>query len=242
MNLLLLESSDLEAPDLASIAISRYAARQDWWPPQPGRRLRVGLRDGLMGDGCVEAVDDTRVLIRFTVNRAPPPALPLVLLLALPRPKMLRRILRASAELGIKHIHLINATRVEKSFWQSPLLQADSLHRALREGLEQACDSMMPQLQLHPRLRPFVEDELPAIAQDSERILAHPGAAPMPNATRRRAVTLGIGPEGGFSAFELDLFQRAGFQPMSLGPRILRCETALPVCIATLFPGGGLCG
>ena len=122
MNLLLLAATEIAAPGLAEVALARYPARAGWWPPQPGRQLLLGLRDGLIGEGVVEHVGEQRARIRFTLDRAPPPALPLTLLLALPRPKMLRRVLRTAAEIGIKHIWLINSSRVEKSYWQSPLL------------------------------------------------------------------------------------------------------------------------
>ena len=148
MNLLLLAATDIVAPGLASVALSRYPARAGWWPPQPGRQLLLGLRDGLIGEGVVEHVGEQRARIRFTLDRAPPPALPLTLLLALPRPKMLRRVLRTAAEIGIKRIWLINSSRVEKSYWQSPLLAPAMLEGYLAAGLEQACDTVLPRVEL----------------------------------------------------------------------------------------------
>ena len=221
MNLLLLAAAEIAAPGLAEVALSRYPARAGWWPPQPGRRLLVGLRDGLLGEGVVEHVGEQRARIRFTLDRAPPPALPLTLLLALPRPKMLRRVLRTAAEIGIKHIWLINSSRVEKSYWQSPLLAPPMLDAYLAAGLEQACDTVLPRVELRQRLRPFVEDELPAIA---------PAGA--------GHVTLAMGPEGGFTNFEIALLGGAGFASRTLGRRVLRVETALPVLAANLFPAG----
>ena len=89
---------------------------------------------------------------------------------------MLRRVLRSIAELGIKRLCLVNAARVEKSYWQSPLLRGAALRHYLVAGLEQACDTVLPEVVSHPRLRPFVEDELPAISKGCERLLAHPAA------------------------------------------------------------------
>jgi len=236
MNLLLLAATEIVAPGRAEVALSRYPARAGWWPPEPGRRLQVGLRDGLLGDGLVEDVREGRALISFTLDRPPPRALPLTLLLALPRPKMLRRVLRSAAELGIKRIWLLNSSRVEKSYWQSPLLAAPMLEGYLAAGLEQACDTVLPRVELRKRLRPFVEDELPAIAAGSQRLVAHPAAgAPLAPADAGH-VTLAMGPEGGFTDFEIALLGVAGFAPCTLGPRVLRVETALPVLAANLFP------
>lgn len=241
MNLLLLAPEELREPGLAAVAFSRHPPRTGLWPPAPGRRLRVGLRDGLIGEGTVEALDAAHALIRFTLDVPPPPALPLALVLALPRPKMLRRVLRGAAELGIKQIWLVNAWRVDKSYWQSPLLAPAALDSWLRDGLEQAIDTVLPTVALRPRLRPFVEDELPEIASDTQRIIAHPAAAAAMTAAAGGRVTLAIGPEGGFSEFELQLFRDAGFSPASLGARVLRVETALPVLAANLFPATHRC-
>jgi 16S rRNA (uracil1498-N3)-methyltransferase len=237
MNLLLLEPEDLLQPDLAAVSTSRYPARAGWWPPPAGGHMRVAMRDGLLGEACVERVDAERIHLRFALDRPPPPPLPLTLLMALPRPKTLRRVLRTAAELGIKQIYLINAARVEKSYWQTPLLRAQASRAALRDGLEQVCDSRMPALHLRPRLRPFVEDELGVIAAHGEKIIAHPAADRPLHAVQSGHITLAIGPEGGFSAFEVQMFERAGFTPASLGPRVLRAETALPVLCSTLFAG-----
>jgi 16S rRNA (uracil1498-N3)-methyltransferase len=48
------------------------------------------------------------------------------------------------------------------------------------------------------------------------------------------ALTLLIGPEGGFNAAEIELACRGGFIPLSLGPRILRTETAALAAVAIL--------
>lgn len=236
MNLLLLEREDLLAEDFAVVDAARYPVRGELWPPQPGRRLRVGLSGGLLGEAIVERVAQGGVYLRFACHAAAPPPLPLILVLALPRPKMLRRVLRSIAELGIKRLCLVNAARVEKSYWQSPLLQGAALRQYLVAGLEQACDTVLPEVSLHPWLRPFVEDELAALSKGCERLLAHPAAPEPGRAAHGRKVALAVGPEGGLTDFEVALFGNAGFSAFTLGPRILRVETALPALAATLFP------
>jgi RsmE family RNA methyltransferase len=196
--------------------------------------LRAGLRDGPVGSARVERVEDGHIHLSLALSAPPPPALPLRLLLALPRPKMLRRVLRSATELGIKQICLLNSSRVEKSYWSSPLLEPARLDGCLVAGLEQACDTVLPRVTLCPRFRPFVEDELPSLARASRCLVAHPGVAAAAPRSLTGAVTLAIGPEGGFTDFELGLLGAAGFSAFALGTRTLRVETALPALVAAL--------
>jgi RsmE family RNA methyltransferase len=108
------------------------------------------------------------------------------------------------------------------------------LHQRLL-GLEQAKDTMLPELHLRRLLRPFAEDELPELAKDSLALVAHPGSPePCPRQVSG-PVTLAIGPEGGFIPAEVELLARAGFRPVDLGPRILRVETAVAALAARLY-------
>jgi RsmE family RNA methyltransferase len=83
--------------------------------------------------------------------------------------------------------------------------------------------------------RPFVEKELPSIARDSLALVAHPVAARECPRAVTQPVTLAIGPEGGFIAQEIESLARVGFEPVSLGERVLRVETAVAALIARLF-------
>ena len=168
------------------------------------------------------------------LDQPAPDPLPLTLLLALPRPKMLKRILQATSALGVKTIYLMNSYRVDKSFWGSPLLQPDKLREQLALGLEQACDTLLPEVHLRPRFKPFVEDELPGIVENSTAYVAHPGATTACPRQGDGRMTLAVGPEGGFIPYEVDKLQRCGFIPISLGARILRVETAVPVLLSRL--------
>ncbi|HCS65352.1 MAG TPA: 16S rRNA (uracil(1498)-N(3))-methyltransferase, partial [Cellvibrio sp.] len=106
-----------------------------------GDQLKVGLIDGNLGSGLITAFNDDSIFLDVDLQQPPPPALPLTLVLGLPRPKMMRRILQTVATLGVKQLHLINSYRVEKSYWQTPFLEAKSIHAQLILGLEQGCDT-----------------------------------------------------------------------------------------------------
>ena len=93
--------------------------------------------------------------------------------------------------------------------------------------------------------KPFVEDQLAHWAGNTRCLIAHPLSvsateqntkpcyiAPLPNS---QPTTLALGPEGGFSSYEVRKITEQGFTRISLGERILRVETAIPVAIAQLM-------
>lgn len=235
MNLILLEPSDFIGPHQVRLTDRRWQHIQQVHQAKLGESLRVGLINGLMGLGTVTALDTTGVTLQIALSEPPPTALPLTLVLALPRPKMLKRTLQTIASMGVKRLILVNSYRVEKSFWQSPFLQAAAIREQLLLGLEQARDTVLPEVILEKRFKPFVEDRLPALAADSLALVAHPGAYPACPRQLEQQVTLAIGPEGGWIPYEVELLTQAGFSPVQLGERILRVETAVPVLLARLF-------
>ena len=189
MNLLLLEDSDFTDPQHVRLTGRRLAHMQDIQQVSAGDTLRVGRINGLMGRGSVLELDSRSALLHIELSEAPPAKLPLTLLLAMPRPKMFRRTLQHCATLGVPRIVLLNSYRVEKSFWQTPFLQPEVIRENLLLGLEQARDTILPEIELHPRFRPFVEDELPARLKRAPGLLAQPDAperAGIPHATDPR--------------------------------------------------------
>lgn len=199
-----------------------------------GDVLQVGVLGGRLGSARVVALDDSGLELAVTLDRDPPPPLPLVLVLALPRPKVMRRVLQAVTTLGVKRLVLVAAWRVEKSYWESPLLADAAVREELVLGLEQAGDTILPIVSLYRLFKPFVEDELPALAAGSRRLVAHPGAPSECPRAVREAVTLAIGPDGGFTEYEIEKLGAEGFEPVSLGPRILRVEQAVSALVGRL--------
>lgn len=236
MNLILLDDADFVAPDRALLTGRRLAHIRGVLKLRPGGQLRVGRVGGLLGEAEIIGLGEHAAELRVHLHRPPPPRLPLTLLLALPRPKAARRILRAVAEMGVTHVVLLNAWKVEKSYWQSPLLAPAAIRATLLEGLEQAGDTVLPRVQLAPRFKPFVEDLLPelvgALPTDTVRLLAHPGSATSCPHHLQRPALAAIGPDGGFTPYEVGKFVAAGFEPVNLGPRILRVEHAVVALIA----------
>jgi len=231
MNLILLFESDFTGERRVRLAGRRLAHVTEVHRAAVGDSLVVGLLGGKIGSGIVTRLDGEALEMDVAFDREPPPALPLTLILAVPRPKVLNRVIAGATSLGVKRIHLVNAWRVEKSYWKSPRLTEENLRLQAVLGLEQARDTVLPEMTRHRLFRPFVESFTPA----GLALVAHPGAATECPRHLETEVTLAIGPEGGFIAAEVESLERAGFTPVSIGPRILRVETAVAALVARLF-------
>lgn len=232
MNLVLLRQGDWIDADRVLLRDHRAGHIRAVLKARVGDTLRVGLLGGLCGQGLIEALDPEGARLRVALTDPPPPRHRFDIVLALPRPKMLRRILRQCAEFGIANLHLLHSARVEKSFWQSPLLQPAALEEALLAGLERSRDTIAPQVHLHRRFRPFVEDQLPGICAGRPCWLAHMEAPlALAQAPPVPAVVM-VGPEGGFVPFEIQLAEAVIARRVSLGARTLSVDTALVTVLA----------
>jgi len=136
--------------------------------------------------------------------------------------------------MGVKKIILINSKRVEQCFWLSRVLQEENLVRQLMYGLEQARDTIMPEIRLFPEFQPFFKNELPEIIKGTMPLLAHPEAPYNNFPNLGGSATLIIGPEGGFIPREVDQFLDIGCQLTSFTERILRVESIIPALLAKL--------
>ncbi|MGN7741067.1 16S rRNA (uracil(1498)-N(3))-methyltransferase [Pseudomonas sp. 22526] len=235
MNLLLLEEADFIAADRVILRDRRLTHMQEVHRAAVGDSLRVGRIGGLMGSAELLRLEAQEAELQVSLDQPPPTKLPLTLVLALPRPKMLRRVLQTVAAMGVPRLVLVNSYRVEKSFWQTPFLEPEAIREQLILGLEQARDSVLPEVVIEKRFKPFVEDRLPALVEGTLGLVGHPGQYPACPRGLDEPVTLAIGPEGGWIPYEIDLLGKSGLQPVQLGERILRVETAVTALLARLF-------
>lgn len=236
MNLVLFESAELQDGRLR-LRGRRAEHIKKILRLEVGDTLRVGMVNGKMGRGVIIAVDNSLVEVEPLLDVDPPPVPDVELILALPRPIMLKRILKQATVLGVRGIHLLRSAKVEKSFFHSPVLQPDTMRSLVQEGLEQAVDTRHPEITLHHRFKPFVEDVLPELS--GKRLIAHPGCATclsraLPAGERGESIILAIGPEGGWNDFEMECFIRQGFTGFSMGGRILHVDTAVVALLAQL--------
>ena len=235
MNLMLIKSEHIQN-NLTKIVGRQLTHMNEVQRLIKGDTVRVGEVNGAIGMGTIIAIDEQTAMIEVNLTLRPPAPLPITVILALPRPKMLRRILQTISAMGVKNVYLVNASRVEKSFWQSPLLAPESIEEQLLLGLEQSRDTLLPAVHLRKLFKPFVEDELEGIVGESTAIVAHPISEQRCPIDCQVPITLAIGPEGGFIPFEIEKLVQAGFDPVHLGRRILRVENAVPALLSRLYP------
>jgi len=244
MNLILFEPSEISADQTVHLDDRRSRHIIDVLGSQPGESLKAGIINGPVGSAEIISITEDKkraaVILRFSAEE-PVPQPPLCdLILGLVRPIMLKKIMAQAASLGVGRIFLINANRVEKSFFGASLLKDERYRTYLIEGLEQAKDTYVPQVSIHERFRPFVEDFIPTIANTYSRmLLAHPEAGEglklaVGSETSGRML-LAVGPEGGWVDFEIEKFLEQSFVPVSMGERILRTDTAVVALLAQLM-------
>lgn len=192
-----------------------------------GDVLKVGQIGGLLGTAIIRQIDDVVVLDDVHLTKKSPDKLDLTVVLALPRPKVLRRLVMDMTAMGVSQMVLMNSYRTDKSYWGSPLLAR--LDEFVLEGLQQGVDTIPPKIILAKRFKPFVEDELSAMIGDGRAMVAHPY-------TQTRLAdyladglpkVMIVGAEGGFIPYEIKLLQSVGVQAVSFGDRILRTEAAV---------------
>jgi RsmE family RNA methyltransferase len=235
LNYVLLEREDFVGENRVRVEGRRLLHIREILGSQLGDELRVGVIGGKTGRARIERVDGEAIEMEVRLEAEPLEPLPLRLVLALPRPKVLNRTIAAAASMGIREIDLINSWRVDKSYWKSPRLTTENLRKQSILGLEQAGDTILPTIRLHRLFKPFVCDELPRSIGDKLALLADPRGATEAPRNVVQPVVLAVGPEGGFIERESEAFQKIGFSAVRLGPRILRVETAIACLIGRLF-------
>ena len=236
MNIVLLAASEIRGDGHADLADARAKHLIQVLKVGVGSDRRVGVIEGPTGTATVAAIGDGRVTLECRFEKAPPARPRVDILLAVPRPKVMRRLWAPLAELGVGQIILTNADKVERDYFDTHLLREDGYRPLLITGLQQARDTHVPRVSVHKRFKVLLEDELPVLFQEGRRLMAHPDStATIAGALRKirpqERVLIAVGPEGGWNGFELALLDAHGFAPISMGPRTLATTTA---CIALL--------
>lgn len=244
MNIVLCESSEFSSDGSLVLTDTRAVHLRRVLKVAEGSLVRIGVIDGPLGVGTVTAVDERSVTLRWVLEDAVPARPRVDLLLALPRPKVMRRLWAPLAAMGVGQVILTNAEKVERDYFDSHILAPEGYRPLLLEGLQQAKDTRLPKVSIHKQFRKLVESDLDGLFPDGRRLVAHPGAGAKTIAEAVSGspegggspeglpyVLLAVGPEGGWNDFELALLAKHGFEPVSMGPRTLATTTA---CIALL--------
>ncbi len=235
MNLILLEPDELQADGTALLSGNRARHVREVLKTAPGEEIRVGVVDGPMGVATVvEDAKQLRLQCRLSDNAPPIPRVDL--LLAMPRPKVMNRLWPVLTSLGVGRILVSNAWKTERNYFDTHVLDPEHVREGLIEGLQQARDTRLPQISVHKQFKKLVEDKLDSFGPYAARLVAHPGKGAFPSEklaalAEGSRILLAIGPEGGWTPFELELLAKHGFSPVSWGPRALRTDTACAVLL-----------
>ena len=233
MNLLLVEATELAGDGTCTIAATDRRAEhlRGVLGATVGSKLRAGVLGGKLG--TAEVLSDTGALtLRLDLTDEPPEQLAVDLVVAIPRPKVLARVIETCAAFGVRRIDLTNAWRVDKSYLRSPRLATSSLAQAARLGAEQGATTRVPEIRVFERLMARFAEPFP----DITKLIAHPRTPPIEAAaTPPLPCVLAIGPEGGWIERELATFVDRGFVACSIGAPILRVESAVSAALAQLL-------
>lgn len=237
MNLLLVETGEVGVDGTIVLEDRRADHLRRIIGAAVGDSVRAGVIAGRVGKATVLADDGSRMTLALELLDPAPAPMPVELILAVPRPKVLTRTIEAAAAFGVSRIDLTNAWRVDKSYLASPRLLPDPLAYALRFGAEQGGTTHLPLLKIHDRLMGLLDERWPSAKSGAPatRLVAHPGAPPIESVSLAWPLAIAIGPEGGWIQRELDTFVERGFIPVSFGQPILRVEQALATALGQLL-------
>ena len=238
MNLILLEPDEIAADGAAILSGARARHVREVLKAEPGEEIRVGVIDGPVGTATVmEDGKELRLRCLWTGERPPVPRVDL--LLAMPRPKVMNRLWPVLASLGVGRILVCNAWKTERNYFDTHVLDPAHIRAGLIEGLQQARDTRLPQVSVHRQFRKLIEDELARLGPYAARWVAHPGTpSGFPAVPGEGRILLAVGPEGGWTPFELGLLAEHRFLPVSWGPRPLRTDTACAVLLGLAHAKG----
>jgi len=236
VNLVLVDPEELAEDGTCAVRDRRAVHLRGVLGATVGGSVRAGVVGGGLGRAELLADDGAAITLRLAITEPAPAALPIELVLAIPRPKAIARVIEAAAAFGVARIELTNAWRVDKSYLDSPKLAPDALALAARLGAEQGATTHVAPVAIHRRLMGLLDERYPA-PDGALRLIAHPGAPPIEVAVTDAAqpIVLAIGPEGGWIARELETFVARGFVPVALGAPILRVETAVAAALGQLL-------
>ena len=252
MNRILFEASEI-ADGCATFGGVRAEHVLNVLHGEVGQILKTGVVDGLVGTSKIEKIESLppspetglpqgRITVRCShEDEAVAPWVDL--LLAPPRPRAMKRLLPQLVQMGVGRIVFVGAEKVEKAFWGAQLLKEQIYRPLLLDGLMQAGTTALPTIQIEKSFRRYLENGRfeEEFASQNRRVLAHPyvkegsaGEARSFAAVARTVVA--IGPEGGWTDGEVGLLEEHAFARFSLGPRILRTDTAAIALLARLMP------
>jgi 16S rRNA (uracil1498-N3)-methyltransferase len=206
---------------------------------QPGMEADV-VAGGFVFHAVVASVSPSEVRFNLIAEVQADPALPVTLVLSIFKFDHLEWALEKATELGVAAIAPVIARRTEKHLAQAAEKRAERWRRIVHEASQQSRRSDVPLIYppelLANRARAnstatrivLAEQERGTSLRQVMEELAESARTEMPT------IELAIGPEGGWAPEEVALFDTNGWRAVSLGPRILRAETAAIAALALI--------
>ena len=202
---------------------------------EPGQIFDV-VAGGFLHRAEITTVSEDQVLFTLHEELESDAALPLHLLLAVFKFDHMEWAIEKATELGIARITPILARRTEKHLAQSALKRSERWRRIALEASKQSRRTDIPHIaDPIPLKQALAEETSPTriLLSETEQTLTLTAALQAATSSQQETDTaLAIGPEGGWTPEEMSLFTQHQWQPVTLGPRILRAETAAIAAIA----------
>lgn len=201
---------------------------------RPGEALTLCDGKGIDFEGVLETVTDRQVTVRITVSRPSQaePTLAVTLYQGLPKGDKMDWIVQKAVELGVTAVVPVATRRSVARLEGKADKKQERWQRIAAEAAGQCGRGILPAVE-----RPLSWNQaLSRLSGEPALVFYEGGGRPLRElvtpSTRRLSVF--VGPEGGFDPEEIDAIRRQGGGVATLGPRILRCETA-PLAALTLL-------
>jgi 16S rRNA (uracil1498-N3)-methyltransferase len=223
--------ADTWTPTTASLTGDQAAHLARVLRAEPGQVFDV-VAGGFLHRAEVTSASDSEVIFTLHEELESDAALPLHLLLAVFKFDHMEWAIEKATELGVAKITPILARRTEKHLALAATKRTDRWRRIALEASKQSRRTTIPNIADPTQLKPALEAEQSLtriLLSETEQSLTLTTAL---TATPLSDTALAIGPEGGWTPEEISLFTIYSWQPVTLGPRILRAETAAIAAIA----------
>ncbi|MBN2694071.1 16S rRNA (uracil(1498)-N(3))-methyltransferase [bacterium] len=226
MNMVLFEKNDFISDSEIVISDRRVDYIKSVHKADINSILKIGILNGDIGVGKIVAIDDSSIKFSIEIQNRAPLKNNSILAVALPRPKIVKKILQLGVAGGFSKIIFFKSWSVDKSYWNSPVLEKNEIEKELKLALEQSVDTILPEVEIYKAFKPFAEDIVPNLLNDRDGYLFHPKKE-SGKIDKISDSILFFGPERGFIQYEVDLLNSKGVKTLSMGDRILRVEQAV---------------
>lgn len=237
MNLLVILRSELILENKAVICGKRVAHLLEILGAKEGNVIKAGLFNGLKGTAKIVKIDKNEAVLETDFQQSSEPKIPLTVIVGLCRPKVVSRLLADLTTYGVNRIDIVQTHYGDKGYWANDLFTENGIKECIIKGLEQSMDTIPPQVNLVKRFGPYSNDVLPQLVScNSKGFFGFPVSVNNSrNIPKGNNNAIAIGPERGFTKYEIEQFIKAGFEPISLGSRILRTESAVHAAVASFL-------